>query len=128
VLDLDRFKAVNDDFGHAAGDQVLVRTAALLRGIMRAGDTIARTGGEEFVLLMPDTDGEAARAVCERILEVLRSESWQRIGAGLAVTASVGVASVGDATDLRALTRMADEHLYAAKRAGRDRVHAGPAG
>ncbi|HWT94671.1 MAG TPA: diguanylate cyclase [Solirubrobacteraceae bacterium] len=119
ILDLDHFKRINDDLGHAAGDQVLVRTAALLRAVMRPADTVVRSGGEEFVLVMPETDETAARAVCERLLAALRAESWQRVADGLAVTASAGVASGDDAA---ALSRVADARLYEAKRGGRDRV------
>lgn len=126
VLDLDRFKAVNDDFGHAAGDQVLVRTAALLRAVVRTSDVVVRSGGEEFVLLMPDTGAEAAVAVCERLLAALRGESWRRIDDALRVTASVGVATAtgdeGRPVDAEELAAVADARLYQAKRAGRDRV------
>jgi diguanylate cyclase (GGDEF)-like protein len=127
VIDLDHFKAINDRFGHAAGDQVLVRTAALMRANVRTTDILARTGGEEFVLLMPETDADAAHVVCERVLDGLRRETWQRIGDGLTTTASIGVASAtGPAAsiDLAALTAHADTLLYEAKRAGRDRVAA----
>jgi diguanylate cyclase (GGDEF)-like protein len=122
VLDLDRFKTINDDYGHAAGDQVLVRTAAVLRGVMRTEDTIARTGGEEFILLMPGTDADAASSVCERLLAVLRGESWQRIGDGLSVTGSIGVATADHGASVLRLAELADAQLYEAKRAGRDRV------
>jgi diguanylate cyclase (GGDEF)-like protein len=129
VLDLDRFKAVNDAFGHAGGDQVLVRTAVLLRAVVRTSDVVARSGGEEFVLLMPHTGAAAAAAVCERLLAALRAESWQRIGAGLRVTASAGIATWPDdggaatgVVDPEAIAAVADERLFAAKRGGRDRV------
>ena len=126
ILDLDNFKAINDEFGHAAGDRVLIRAAALLRSVVRPADTIARVGGEEFVVLMPDTDAEAARAVCQRLVEILRDETWRRIAPGLRVTASMGVATtptdVPEPVDLDRLTALADERLYLAKRAGRDRV------
>jgi len=129
ALDLDGFKAVNDALGHRAGDQVLVRVAALLRAVVRASDVIARTGGEEFVVLMPGTDADAAVAVCRRLLAALRAESWQRIGPGLRVTASAGVACTGvdgaavpAGTGLEGLAALADARLYEAKRSGRDRV------
>lgn len=119
VLDLDHFKRINDDHGHAAGDQVLVRTAALLRAVTRPADTVVRSGGEEFVLVMPGTDEAAARAVCERLCAALRAESWARVAEGLTVTASAGVATGPHAA---MLARLADERMYAAKRDGRDRV------
>ena len=126
IIDLDTFKAINDDFGHAAGDRVLIRTAALLQAGVRPNDVLARTGGEEFVLVMPETDAGAAAAVCERVLTALRAETWRRIGAGLSVTASIGVATAtpaaGEPVDLETLASLADQRLYVAKRDGRDRV------
>lgn len=126
ILDIDNFKAVNDAFGHAAGDRVLIRVAVLLRAVMRTSDTLTRTGGEEFVVLMPRTGAGAAQAVCERLLQVLRDETWHRIDERLTVTASVGVATGDPAAaaplDFEALTRLADERLYLAKHAGRNRV------
>ena len=127
IIDLDNFKAINDAFGHVAGDRVLIRAAALLQARVRPADILARTGGEEFVLVMPGTDADAARAVCDRVLTSLREETWRRIGHGLSVTASIGVATSepGQALDLDALTSLADQRLYAAKREGRDRLAAG---
>jgi len=122
VLDLDAFKTVNDRFGHQAGDQVLMRVAALLLGGVRSQDVVVRTGGEEFVLLMPETDAAAAAHACERLCDAIREEPWDRIAPGLVVTASVGVATADDADDLDGLSALADERLYDAKRAGRDRV------
>jgi len=122
VLDLDDFKGINDRFGHQAGDQVLMRVAALLLGGMRGQDVVVRTGGEEFVLLMPQTDAGAAAAASERLRHAIRDEPWDHIAPGMRLTASVGVASAPDASDLEALTQLADRRLYEAKRSGRDRV------
>jgi diguanylate cyclase (GGDEF)-like protein len=122
VLDLDRFKAVNDRHGHDVGDHVLMRVAALLVDGLRARDTVVRTGGEEFVILMPDTEPRAAAACCERLCAAIRREAWDRLAPGLSVTASIGLAcSPGDA-DVEALAKLADRRLYEAKRAGRDRL------
>ena len=122
VLDLDHFKLVNDRFGHDAGDQVLMRVAALLLGGVRGQDVVVRTGGEEFVLLMPQTETSAAAACCERVLGAIRDEPWDAVVPGLTLTISAGVATAGDARDLQALAELADRRLYEAKRTGRDRV------
>jgi diguanylate cyclase (GGDEF)-like protein len=122
VLDLDHFKSINDAFGHDIGDRVLVRVAGLLLDELRGDDIVVRTGGEEFVLLMPHTPPSAAAACCERVRAAIRDEPWGAIAAGLRVSASIGIASLPDATDLDALGKLADRRLYAAKRAGRDRV------
>jgi diguanylate cyclase (GGDEF)-like protein len=127
VLDLDRFKAINDRFGHDAGDGVLRRVAALLLAAVRAEDAVVRTGGEEFVLLMPATGAEAAAACCRRLLATIRDEHWARIAPGLALTASMGVATTEDAGELPSLGERADRRLYEAKRSGRDRVVTEPA-
>jgi diguanylate cyclase (GGDEF)-like protein len=119
VLDLDHFKRVNDDHGHDVGDRVLVRIADLLLAVVRHSDVVVRTGGEEFVLLMPMTDRAAAGHCCDRALAAIRDADWSAIAPGLTVTASVGVASADEGDDLAAL---ADQRLYEAKRAGRDRV------
>ena len=122
MLDLDHFKDINDRYGHHAGDQVLMRVAALLLGGVRGQDVVVRTGGEEFMLLMPETDHGAAAAACERLRAAIRDEPWDHIAADLAITASFGLATADDAADLTALAEMADQRLYAAKRSGRDRV------
>jgi diguanylate cyclase (GGDEF)-like protein len=125
VVDLDHFKSVNDRFGHEIGDHVLVRVAALLCDVLRQADIVVRSGGEEFLVLMPATEVNAATACCERIRQRIHDEPWEHIAAGLTVTASVGVASTNDPDQLAALTRSADQRLYDAKRAGRDRVVSG---
>jgi diguanylate cyclase (GGDEF)-like protein len=122
VVDLDHFKSINDRYGHEVGDQVLVRVAALLCDVLRQSDIVVRSGGEEFLVLMPVTEVHAATACCERIRQRIRDEPWERVAAGLVVTASVGVASTDDPDRLAVLARSADQRLYEAKRSGRDRV------
>jgi diguanylate cyclase (GGDEF)-like protein len=126
VLDLDHFKAVNDRYGHDTGDRVLVRVAGLLLEILRGSDIVVRTGGEEFVILMPFTHASAAVAACERVRRAISDEPWDRIAEGVHVTASVGVASAGQTSRLEQLAKLADRRLYDAKREGRDRVVADP--
>jgi two-component system, cell cycle response regulator len=122
IVDLDHFKSVNDEFGHEVGDRVLVRVAALLCDVLRQSDIVVRSGGEEFLLLMPGTEMNAATACCERICARIRDEDWERFAEGLSVTASAGVAATDDPARIAALTRTADGRLYDAKHAGRDRV------
>jgi diguanylate cyclase (GGDEF)-like protein len=125
VVDLDHFKSINDRFGHEIGDHVLVRVAALLCEVLRQPDIVVRSGGEEFLVLMPATEVRAANACCERIRRRIREEPWEEIAIGLALTASVGVASTDDPGEMTELARSADQRLYEAKRAGRDRVVGG---
>jgi diguanylate cyclase (GGDEF)-like protein len=127
VLDVDHFKTINDRFGHGAGDQVLIRIAGLLCDQLRDSDSIIRSGGEEFLILMPDTDAGAASACCERILRAVSAGAWSNVADGLCVTASLGVATTDDQTDLEAVIRLADQRLYDAKRNGRNRVVSEPA-
>jgi diguanylate cyclase (GGDEF)-like protein len=83
---------------------------------------VVRSGGEEFLVVMPGTDSRAATACCERIRQALVSEDWERIAPGLTLTTSVGLASTEHPTDLEALVKLADQRLYEAKNAGRDRI------
>lgn len=122
VVDLDHFKAINDRYGHSTGDQVLVRAAELLCDVLRTADIVVRSGGEEFLALMPLTDAHAAFACCERIRQAIREEPWDLLAAGLTLTTSIGVATAENPDDLEELVRIADDRLYDAKRAGRDRV------
>lgn len=119
MIDLDRFKDVNDELGHEAGDEVLRSFAAALRRVVRAADTAARLGGEEFLLLLPRTSLEGAGAVLERLRQTWSEDRPQPI------TFSAGLAVVGPDGGQRALTA-ADRALYAAKRGGRDRVEVAP--
>jgi diguanylate cyclase (GGDEF)-like protein len=120
VLDLDHFKSINDRFGHIIGDRVLVRVAGLLCDTLRASDIVVRSGGEEFVIVMPMTDARAAAACCQRIRNAIHNEGWEQLADGLTVTASVGVASTHDLSALETLVNLADRRLYSAKEAGRD--------
>src|SRR5690606_10919362 len=113
MLDLDRFKAYNDDYGHLAGDQVLRITGHLLRAALRPSDRAARYGGEEFVLLLPEADAAGAREVAERILHAFRGFAWPQ----RAVTVSIGVAQAVSGDTAADLIQRADAALYAAKRA-----------
>jgi diguanylate cyclase (GGDEF)-like protein len=124
VLDLDHFKSVNDRFGHGAGDRVLARAAELLRENVRAGDVVARAGGEEFVVVMPFTDAGAARSCAERLRCAIAAEPWDEIAAGISLTTSIGVVTSATTTDIDTTIRLADRRLYAAKSAGRNRVDA----
>ena len=122
MFDLDHFKQINDRFGHSVGDQVLIRAAELLCKVLRASDIIVRSGGEEFLVLMPQTEANAALAGCERIRRAVRDEPWHEMVAGLSQTTSVGLATANNAVDLEALVKLADQRLYDAKSAGRDCV------
>lgn len=122
MLDVDHFKQINDTYGHAAGDQVLSSLGALLRGSVRQDvDLAARLGGEEFALLLPETDLEGAQRVARKVVEALRGLPIVHAGCVLPTTISAGVAQVHDGEGDRAL-RLADDSLYRAKRQGRDRV------
>ncbi len=123
LLDLDCFKALNDTFGHPAGDAVLRAVTAVLRQELRAVDLPARIGGEEFAVLLPQTAGQGALDAAERLRAAVAAQPIAHQGAALPVTASVGVACYPDhAAGDQALVQAADRALYAAKRAGRDRV------
>ncbi len=119
MLDLDDFKALNDSRGHAFGDRVLVRVAAMVTASLRQVDVCARYGGEEFALLLPDTDREGARIVAERIRARIADQLGRR--RGLAVTISGGVVTFpDDALDPTQLLREADRLLYRSKAEGKN--------
>ena len=122
VLDIDHFKDVNDQHGHPVGDDVLRAVADSLRASTRAGDAVARTGGEEFAVLMPDTPLDEAISVAERIRATITDA-----GGPVSVTASAGLSAFPEhGTTTSSLVRIADEALYTAKRAGRDRLATAP--
>jgi diguanylate cyclase (GGDEF)-like protein/PAS domain S-box-containing protein len=123
VADVDHFKAVNDRFGHAAGDRVLTAVADTLAGAVRDGDTAARLGGEEFVLVLPGAGREQALERAERIRRAVAAGRLVLDGEGVAVTVSIGVAVCpADGAAAATLLAAADRALYTAKATGRDRV------
>jgi diguanylate cyclase (GGDEF)-like protein len=128
MIDLDHFKLVNDTYGHEFGDRVLQFAAEILQRPLRQSDILGRFGGEEFILILPDTDIEHARLVAERMRETLEQETISRNGILLTVTATFAMTEVrAEDADIQECIRRADHALYEAKRAGRNRVAvAGP--
>ncbi|MBC7956341.1 MAG: diguanylate cyclase [Cytophagales bacterium] len=122
VLDLDHFKQVNDRFGHAVGDAVLMAVADLFRARVRGGDLIARMGGEEFLIVLAHASLEWARDACERLRVAIESHDWEQVAAGLKVTISIGLCLAGPRLDATQLLEQADLALYQAKNEGRNRV------
>jgi len=122
VLDLDRFKAVNDGHGHPAGDAVLREVAARAGATLRRGDLAARIGGEEFALLLPGADLAGAVELAGRVRAAVAARPIPAAAALLMVTVSLGCAALAPGEAPEALVARADARLYEAKRAGRDRV------
>jgi len=126
ILDIDHFKRYNDDFGHLAGDEVLRQVAEILEHVARRSDFVARIGGEEFGIILPETDREGAGVLAERFREAIDKASWPR----RPVTASIGATTVSfeqavprpDPPERSELLREADEALYRAKERGRNQV------
>ena len=123
LLDLDHFKRINDTRGHPVGDEVLHHAARTLQRSLRGRDRLlGRYGGEEFVLLLPDTGMEQAMALAERLRATLEASPLHREGGPIVITASIGVAVADAASGLESLLARADAALYRAKAAGRNRV------
>jgi diguanylate cyclase (GGDEF)-like protein/PAS domain S-box-containing protein len=119
-LDLDHFKNVNDTLGHRIGDELLVVLAGRMQAVMREQDTVARQGGDEFILLLPNTDGDGAARVAEKLLITI-SQPIQIAQHELTVTPSMGIAQYPrDGADLETLTKHADIAMYRAKQSGRN--------
>jgi diguanylate cyclase (GGDEF)-like protein len=119
--DLDHFKLVNDRFGHGIGDQVLKRIGQLLLEHCRVMDVVARFGGEEFVLVLPETNLEGAIGLCERIRKTVQNHDWSSIRPGLEITMSFGV-NANIELEAQMMLDAADAQLYSAKQRGRNRV------
>jgi diguanylate cyclase (GGDEF)-like protein len=125
ILDIDNFKAINDRFGHSVGDRVLVEVARVLEWLQGHDDIVVRSGGEEFIAVMPDTGERAAVTRCEQVRARILQHAWAAIAPGLSVSVSIGVGATTETAHLRSVLEEADGHLYAAKRGGRNRVIAG---
>jgi len=124
-LDLDRFKAINDTHGHAVGDQVLIEVSRRCRRVLRTTDLLARWGGEEFVILLPNTPSDHAHQLAERLRQTVAMSHQVLVQQQpVWVTVSIGAAGIapGEAATLDALLQTADEAMYHAKNSGRDRV------
>lgn len=124
LFDIDHFKAVNDTYGHLIGDQVLRVLSARVKKAVRSTDSICRYGGEEFLVLMPESDREEALAMAERLRQIVSEMTVVTAGGALSLTISLGVAALSTAGDetLEALMNCADRAMYEAKAAGRNAV------
>jgi diguanylate cyclase (GGDEF)-like protein len=123
IIDVDHFKAVNDRFGHEAGDQALMQIAKLLASETRAADVLARFGGEEFVVLLPETDADAASVLANRLCGTVAQAPIQLGNATIHLSVSIGVAEATlSMASVTALLRAADSALYQAKADGRNRI------
>jgi diguanylate cyclase (GGDEF)-like protein len=119
MMDVDHFKAVNDTFGHSAGDVVLVELAQLISGQIRGLDALGRWGGEEFMVVAPGITGKMAADLGERIRQSVQQHDFAQVGS---LTISVGIATLRPDTDVAQTIEQADRALYAAKNGGRNRV------
>jgi diguanylate cyclase (GGDEF)-like protein len=122
LLDVDHFKRVNDTFGHPAGDAVLKGIAAVAQKQARETDIVARYGGEEMALILPETDAAGAHAIAERIRKAVGATSHPTEQGAIQVTVSIGLATSPCPGDAEAVLEAADKALYRAKQGGRNRV------
>jgi diguanylate cyclase (GGDEF)-like protein len=122
MLDIDQFKSINDRYGHDVGDRVIVEIANACRAQKRKSDVAARLGGEEFAMLLPETQLEAARVVAERLRETISKYVVSTAEGNVSVTVSIGVSEASGTRNVLDLLKRADLALYRAKREGRNRV------
>ncbi|GLR86815.1 GGDEF domain-containing protein [Bradyrhizobium iriomotense] len=125
LIDLDWFKRINDAHGHPTGDEVLRTFAITIFANIRPGDRFGRYGGEEFLLLMPDTSGEAAMRMLDRLRMIVAELDWSAFAPGMRVTISAGVAALRDNDNADTFLARADSALYSAKAHGRNRIATG---
>ena len=123
MFDIDHFKPVNDTYGHLAGDEVIRHTAQVTRNGVRQSDSAGRYGGEEFGIILPETDAENARVICERIRETIEQSTVNTTAGDIRYTISMGVAQLTDEPEnYMQWMQKADEALYKAKESGRNKV------
>lgn len=125
MIDVDHFKRINDEYGHQAGDAVLVQVVKEMRGLLRQTDTLARYGGEEFAIMLIETNQVQALEVAERIRAKIAAAQFPAMGTGRIVTVSIGLAGYSAEADWESLLHLADRALYRAKQEGRNRVCVG---
>lgn len=123
MFDVDWFKKVNDRFGHSGGDELLRGLADLTRGALRELDSVARWGGDEFVVIAAETDLDGALRLAERLRRLIAGSAFRRVGS---TTASFGVAEMGDGETVDSFIRKVDRQLYRAKEAGRNNTQGAP--
>ena len=121
MMDLDFFKKINDTYGHAMGDQVLVAASRVLAEACRNGDIAARWGGEEFIVALPETDATQALMLAERLRGQIGALQLKKSGQPIKISASFGIVELGDHATLEALIDESDQWLYAAKKRGATR-------
>jgi diguanylate cyclase (GGDEF)-like protein len=124
-MDIDNFKGINDHFGHDKGDYALLELADILKQAVRTGDSVSRWGGEEFLILLINSDKDGAMQFGQRLMEVIRGHDWGEINEGYSLTVTAGVAAYRDGEVFEDLIKRADEAMYAGKAAGRNRILAG---
>jgi diguanylate cyclase (GGDEF)-like protein len=122
MMDIDKFKNINDTYGHQTGDQVLRTFAAIIRSILRKTDFCGRYGGEEFLILLTQTDIQAAKVFAERICNCVENSFFPCLGPDARVTVSIGLTEPRTQEDIEKTISRADELLYKAKEGGRNRV------
>ncbi len=125
ILDIDRFKDYNDSFGHLEGDKVLVRIGQLIKPLLRKMDSAYRYGGEEFTVILPETEGNEAQTVAQRIRRAVKAEAYSPEGGeSVSISISLGVTEYVPKEDVSDFIQRADKALYGSKESGRDRVSA----
>lgn len=122
IVDVDHFKAVNDNFGHLFGDNVLKKLGEIMQSVLRGTDSLFRYGGEEFLILLPETSQEGSAIIADRIMEAIKSHTFISDKNSTRITVSIGGASFPfQSIDKTELIKLADQALYKAKESGRDR-------
>ena len=122
MCDIDHFKPINDSMGHAAGDYVLVQVAKLLRKSVRQQDTICRWGGEEFLILLPETNLKGGKKLADKLRKAIESENFYFNSREIKITMSFGISYCEEDVTVYSYIKVADELMYQAKKLGRNRV------